>query len=1025
MATILSSFIGPCIKKIQDIATEEVALILGVKQELTDLQRRMKQIQCFISDAEQRSIKESAVNNWLGELRDAMYDADNIIDLARFKGNRLLADHPSLPSRQSTLCRGCSPFSCIANIQIRREIAIQIRRLNKRIERISREAIFLTLENRTPTRKASVTDWRKTSALIEPNLVGKEIKYSTRKLVHSVLTRKQNKVYKLAITGIGGVGKTTLAQKIYNDEKIKGNFNKHAWICVSQEYNEVALLKEVLRNIGVHQEQGETVAELKSKLAEAIEDNSFFLVLDDVWQSSVWTNLLKTALHAATTMVILMTTRDDTVAMEVGTEHSHRVGVMSVEVAWELLWRSMNIDQEKEVQNLKGIGTEIVRKCGCLPLAIKVTASVLASRDQTENEWNKIYSKLSCPERKLPDGIEGALYISYDELPHHLKQCFLYCAMYPEDSSMYLCDLIRFWVVEGFVEEQPGQLLEETAEEYYYELIHRNLLEQSNLYFSPDTCRMHDLLRQLACYLSREECFIGDPESLGGNNMPRLRRISVVTKKDIVVFPTMDKEHFRVRTLRSVSQGIDTSVFKKFLYLRILDLTNSSIQSLPSYIGNLIHLRLLDLDGTEISCLPECIGSLVNLQMLNLQRCKALHSLPPALTQLWNLRRLGLLGTRIIQVPKDIGRLEFLNDLEGFPVGGGSDDGKTQDGWRLGELEHLSQLRQLSMIKLESATPYTTDSLLTDKMYLKFLNLCCTKRTNEPYSKEDVSNIEKIFEQLIPPRNLEDLKINGFFGRRFPTWLGTIHLSSIKLLVLTECKSCMHLPSIGQLPNLRFLRIDGAAAVTKIGPEFLGCRGANSKSTDAVVAFPKLEVLVIKDMPNWEEWSFAEEEDAAAETAAGTNGRDDGSAEIQKEEDLSPRMQLLPRLKMLEIKDCPKLRALPQLLGQEATSLKMLQIIRARCLNVVEDLPFLSEMLRIQGCDGLERVSNLPQVRDLGINYCPGLRCVEGLGSLQQLWLGENMKELSSLWIAGLQQQHRKLHGEDMDVYTWIHKSRT
>jgi len=99
-------------------------LILGVKEELTDLQRRMKQIQCFTSDAEQRSIKESAVNNWLGELRDAMYDADNIIDLTRVKGNKLLADHPSSPSRKSTVCRGCSPLSCIANIQTRREIAV-------------------------------------------------------------------------------------------------------------------------------------------------------------------------------------------------------------------------------------------------------------------------------------------------------------------------------------------------------------------------------------------------------------------------------------------------------------------------------------------------------------------------------------------------------------------------------------------------------------------------------------------------------------------------------------------------------------------------------------------------------------------------------------------------------------------------------------------------------------------------------------------------------------------------------------
>ncbi|KAK1647770.1 hypothetical protein QYE76_065575 [Lolium multiflorum] len=1023
MATILFSFIGSCIQKIQDIATEEEVLILGVKQELTDLQRRMKQIQCFISDAEQRSIKESAVNNWLGELRDAMYDADNIIDLARFKGNKLVADHPSSPSRKSTVCRGCSPLFCIANIQTRREIAVHIKSLNKRIERISKDDIFLTLKNTAPTGEVSVPDWRKTSPLIEPNLVGKEIIYSSRKLVDLVLTHKENKAYKLSIAGIGGIGKTTLAQKIYNDHKIKGNFNKHTWICVSQTYNEVAILKEVLRNIGVHQEQGETVAELKSKLAKEIEDKSFFLVLDDVWQSSVWTNLLRSVLHAATAVVILITTRDDTAAMEIGIEHTHRVDLMSVEVGWELLWRSMNIGAEKEVQNLKGIGSDIVHKCGCLPLAIKVIASVLAGKDQTENEWNKIFSKMNGPERKLPDDIEGALYISYNELPHYLKQCFLYCAMYPEDSVIYLHDIVRLWVAEGFVEEQLGQLLEETAEEYYYELIHRNLLQPIALSFDHSFCKMHDLLRQLACYLSKEECFIGDPDSLGGYNMSRLRRISIVAKKDMVLLPTMDKEHLKVRTFRStykVSQGIDTSLFKKFLHLRVLDLTNSSIQTIPGCIQNLIHLRLLDLDDTQISCLPESMSSLLNLQILNLQRCKDLHSLPLAIIQLCNLRRLGLAGTPINQVPKGIGRLEFLNDLEGFPLGAGGDNGKTQDGWKLEELEHLSQLRRLDMIKLEKATPYSTDLLLTEKKHLKVLSLLCTERTDEQYSEEDVSNIEKIFEQLIPPQNLEDLFITRFFGRRYPTWLGTTHLASVIHLVLIDCNSCVHLPPIGQLPNLKYLKINGAATVTKIGPEFVGWRGDNCRSTDVVVAFPKLETLLLWNMPNWEEWSFVEKGDAEA-----AEGGEDGSAEIQKGEAPSPGMQLLPRLTRLELRGCPKLGSLPRQLGQEATSLKELQLREASSLKVVEDLPFLSETLLIQGCGDLERVSNLPKVGELRVTRCPDLRCVEGLGSLQQLWLDVDMQDISKLWVPGIQEQHRKLHGEDVDVYTWPRSEKT
>jgi septin family protein len=114
-----------------------------------------------------------------------------------------------------------------------------------------------------------------------------------------VLDHREEKAYKIGIVGTGGIGKTTLAQKLCNDQRLIGSFEKHAWICVSQQYSQVALLKEILRNIGVYQEQGESVGELEGKHAKAIEGKRFLLVLDDMWESDVWTNLLRTPLNAA------------------------------------------------------------------------------------------------------------------------------------------------------------------------------------------------------------------------------------------------------------------------------------------------------------------------------------------------------------------------------------------------------------------------------------------------------------------------------------------------------------------------------------------------------------------------------------------------------------------------------------------------------------------------------------------------------------------------------------------------------
>ncbi|KAM0896118.1 hypothetical protein ACQ4PT_023382 [Festuca glaucescens] len=987
MAAILDSLVGSCAKKLQEMITEEAVHILGVKEELKELQRKMTQIQCVLNDAEERSTKESAVNNWLGELRDAMYYADDIIDMARSEGGKLLAEHPS-SSTESTKCGGISFFTCIPNVLNRRKIAVQIRDFNAQLEKISKLSEFLKLQKLQP--KAEVSTVRKSINLVEPNLVGKETLHACKRLVGLVLANKEKKAYKVGIVGTGGIGKTTLAQKIYNDQKIKGVFSNQAWICVSQKYSEVAILKEVLRNFGVHEEQGETVGELSSKLAAAVTDKSFFLVLDDVWQPEVWTNLLRIPLHAAATGVILATTRHDTVAHAIGMENLHRVDLMSADVGWEMLWKSMHVNEEKDVEKLQDMGYDIVRKCGGLPLAIKVTASVLATKEKTENEWRKFIDRSAWSVGNLPTELSGALYLSYDDLPSHLKQCFLYLALYPEDWYIERNDLIRLWVTEGFIEEQQGQLLEDISEEYCYELIYRNLLQPDPRRGDHSRFKIHDLLRQLAQHISREESFCGDPQSLGAKTLSKLRRVSVVTDKDFIVLPNIDKEMIRIRTLLLTSAkipNVGNTIFKILPCIQVLDLTGPSIQTIPDCIGSLIHLRLLDLNGTLISCLPESISSLLNLQILNLQRCQALHSLPSAIIQLCNLRRLGLDGTPINKVPKGIGRLEFINDLEGFPIGAGGDNGKTQDGWKLEELAHLSLLRQLDMIKLERATPYSTDSLLRNKKHLKVLNLSCTERTDEPYSEEDVSNIEKIFEQLIPPHNLEDLFVGGFFGRKFPTWLAA------------QSKMSENYWSSSSYQDW-----------TRI----CGLQGDNRRSTDAVVAFPKLEMLVMENMPNWEEWSFVEEGHAEA-----AEGGEDGSPEIQKGEAPSPGMQLLLRLKKLGLHDCPRLGSLPRQQGQEATSLKLLDIRGATCLKVVEDLPFLSELLAIQRCDSLERVSNLPQVGELRINDCPGLRCVEGLASLQQLLLDEGMKELSSQWIPGLQQQHKELHGEDLDVYDW------
>jgi F0F1-type ATP synthase beta subunit len=186
-----------------------------------------------------------------------------------------LPDHSSLLSSSSNTCSGLSLSSCFSNIQTRREIAVKIKNINKRIDNISKDKVFSSLTSTQPTVTVLAPNQR-SSSLVEPNLADKEVIHACRKVVDLVVAHKEKGPYKLAIVGTGGVGKTTLAQKIYNDRKLKGRFNKQVWVCVSKDFSEIAILKEILRKIDVQYMPDESTDELQRKLELGIKDKNFF-----------------------------------------------------------------------------------------------------------------------------------------------------------------------------------------------------------------------------------------------------------------------------------------------------------------------------------------------------------------------------------------------------------------------------------------------------------------------------------------------------------------------------------------------------------------------------------------------------------------------------------------------------------------------------------------------------------------------------------------------------------------------------
>ncbi|RVW88676.1 putative disease resistance RPP13-like protein 1 [Vitis vinifera] len=832
--------------------------------ELEGWKRELRMINEVLDEAEEKQVTKLSVKEWVDDLRDLAYDMEDVLDefATELLRRRLIADRANqvaTTSKVRSLIPTCfTGFNPVGEVKFNIEMGSKIKAITGRLDDISNRKDMLGFNmvpgvEKSGKRFASgaAPTWQRppTTSLINEPVHGRD---EDKKVIIDMLLNDEageSNFGVIPIVGMGGMGKTTLAQFIYRDDEIVKQFGPRVWVCVSDESDVEKLTKIILNAVSPDEiRDGDDFNQVQLKLSKSLAGKRFLLVLDDVWnikRYEQWNQLRAPFKSGKEGSKIVVTTRDTNVASLMRADNYHHfLRPLSHDDCWSVFvehaFESKNVD---EYPNLKSIGEKIVQKCSGLPLAAKMVGGLLRSKLQVE-AWKRVLDSNIWDSSEC--GIVPILRLSYQHLSPHLKRCFAYCALFPKDYEFEEKQLILLWMAEGLIHQAKGDnwQIEDSGTDYFNELLSRCFFQPSNnrkLRFV-----MHDLINDLAQDVAAEICFtLENVDKISKST----RHLSFMCSKyDVFKKFEVCEQMEQLRTFFALPINIDNEkqcylsakvfhyLLPKLRHLRVLSLSCYEINELPDSIGDLKHLRYLNLSHTALKRLPETISNLYNLQSLILCNCRELMKLPVDIVNLINLRHLDISGSTLLEeMPPQISKLINLQTLSKFILSEGN-------GSQIIELKNLLNLRgELAIFGLDN---------IVDKIDVRYVNLKERPSIEEimmVWSKDfgnsrNESDEKEVLKLLEPHESLKKLTIAFYGGTIFPRWIGDSSFSKMVILRLKGCKKCTSLPALGRLSSLKILEIEGMNEIKSIGNEFYG---------EIVNPFRCLEYLAFEDMPEW------------------------------------------------------------------------------------------------------------------------------------------------------------------------------
>ncbi|XP_028799848.1 putative disease resistance protein RGA4 [Neltuma alba] len=805
----MDAIAGNVFQGLTSVALEEFKLLRNAKHDAESMKNTILAIRATLLDAEARANNNHQVSFWLKRLKDVLYDADDLLD-----------DLSTEALRRGIMTRKVAKkvrifFSKSNQVVYNFKMAHKLRELRGRLGEIDTDKKQFDFDDHPPKPLSLLEERKQTYSFVqEDEIIGRE-KEKDMILSYLLDNDAEASVSIIPIVGFGGLGKTTLAQIVYNHVDVQKHFGLQRWVCVSDEFD----VKQIAQKI-LEQKSSKEMEEVQQDLRQLIEGKKFLIVLDNVWNDDVdlWRKLRSLLTMGEEGSMIIVTTRSGKVGKMMGNYPPIILEGLDGKRSWELFCRmAFEGDRESNDKKLLEIGNEVVKKCGGVPLAIRAVGRLVYDKI-LEGITDLSYLR-NCElwkVDKLEERIFAILKLSYDNLPSPMKNCIAFCSLFPKDFVFKKQTLIQMWVAEGFIQSANQMRCEEDlGNEYFMNLLSRSFFQNiiRDEYGDIETCKMHDLIHDLAQFIAKDE-YLLIKEEKAESTKDTIRHLAYDVPRENWEVPTSFLEFEKLRTMllltHSFSRQKDHPIFdlvaSKLKLLRVLNLSNSCTTKIPKSIEKLKHLRFLDLSCNNIKQVPRTITKLHNLQTLNLACNSSIRELPEDISKLVSLRHLDLNFCDGLEwMPNGLRQLTSLQTLTDFVV-----DNKQMHEKRasariseLGELNNLKGRLTISGLKHLRSNPEEAESArLKEKQHLQCLSFYWDP-IYSPFGEfsNDASD-ELILERLRPHHTIKRLHIRRFCGERLPDWIG--NLVELRLLRLIDCRYLRSLPE--GLRNLRSLK---------------------------------------------------------------------------------------------------------------------------------------------------------------------------------------------------------------------------